>query len=87
LNGDKRYSQRQLNVDLLFGPLRRFRQSLQKLKRISKISNRFDVGGVRERALPGFEPAVNGLLVMGCFLMMIRQDLGLIFGELWKVIL
>ena len=32
MNGDKRYSQRQLNVDLLFDPFRRFRQSVQKLK-------------------------------------------------------
>src|ERR1700704_2466621 len=83
-NSDKRYSQRQLNVDLLFGPLRRFRRSVQKLKGLSKIRNRFDVGGMRERALPGLEPATNGQLVIACFLIMISQDLGLIFGKLGK---
>jgi hypothetical protein len=71
LNGDKRYSQRQLNVDLLFDPFRRFRQSVQKLKGLSKAGNRFDVGGMRERALSRLEPATNGQLVIACFLIVI----------------
>ena len=87
MNSDQRYSQRQLNVDLLFGPLGRFRQSVQKLKGLSKIGNRFDVGGMRERALPGLEPATNGQLVIACFLIVIGQDFGLVFGELRKVML
>ena len=87
MNGDKRYPQRQLKVDLLFDPFRRFWQSVQKVKGLSKASNRFDVGGMRERTLPRLQPATNGQLVIACFLIVIGQDLGLIFGELRNVML
>jgi hypothetical protein len=44
---------------------------------------------MRERALPRLEPATNSQLVIACFLIVIGQDLdlGLIFGELRKVML
>ena len=80
MNGDERYSQRQLNVDFLFGPLRRFRQGAHKLQCLSEVSNRFDVSGMPKRALPSIEPATNGPLVIACFLIVIGQDFGLIFG-------
>jgi hypothetical protein len=44
---------------------------------LSKASNRFDVGGMRERALPRLEPATNSQLVIACFLIVIGQDLDL----------
>ena len=87
MNSDKRYSQCQLNVDLLFDPLRRFRQTVQQPKGLSKISNRFDIGGMRERALSRLKPTTNGQLVIACFLIVKGQDFGLIFGELRKVML
>jgi hypothetical protein len=82
-----RDSQRQLNVDFLLGPLGRVGQSAQKRKCLAEIGDRFDVGGMRGRALPGVEPAADGRRVMARLLVVIGQDLGLIFRELWKVML
>ena len=82
LNRNQRYSQRQLNIDLLFDPIGRFRQGVQKLKGLSETRNRFNIGGMRERALPGVEPATDGPLMIARFLIVIGQDFGLTFGEL-----
>jgi hypothetical protein len=71
LNSNKRDSQRQLNLNFLPIPLGRFGQSAQELKGLSQISDRFDVGRMRLRAMTSLKPATNGQLVIACFLLVI----------------
>ena len=80
-------SERQLNVDLLFRTLGRFRQSVEKLQGLAKVCDRFNVGGMRERALPGLEPVSNGHLVIPRFLIMKGEDFGLVFNQPREVVL
>ena len=65
----------------------RFRQSVEKLKGLSKVCNRFDVGGMRERALSRLEPVMNGHLVIARFLIVEGEDFGLIFDQPREVVL
>src|SRR6185312_5519144 len=76
LNRNQRYSQRQLNLDFLLVPIGCFREGAQKLKSLSKTGDRFDIGGMRERAVPGLEPAADGEEVITGLLMVIGQNLG-----------
>jgi len=86
-NSDERDTQRQLNLDLFLGALGRVRHNAQEPQGVSKMTNGFHVGGIREGASTRLAPPANSRLVISRFTVVMGEDFGLIFDEFGKTIL
>jgi hypothetical protein len=75
-----------LQIKLLLGALGRVGQGVEHFQALAQMTDRFHIGGLRERSLPGPLPVDHGLDQQAGFRIVMHQQFGLGLGDLWKAL-